>query len=353
MMKKEKRIDSIQILRAIAFLEIFLGHCGINFFAASFGVAIFMVLSGFCMAINYLPKEKSLSLSPLKNMKFGISKVKKLYGLHLVMLAVMYVIAKMPVSVLAIRRLITDVLLLKCWKFHSEDYYSYNGVSWYLSTYMFICMMAPYVMKLIAKIKNKKQLFISMAAVYGIMVVVGYYVSVVQIPLGDGFAKWLTYISPVYRVLDFSLGAMLGWAYLNCNWEETLTKNKALVLEFLAVLAFVISEYVYLPIKERYMGIGYTVYFTLTAMLLVWVFAVHRSVITKALNNPVLMWLGNLSSMTFLIHQVVIRWLRMNLNMAAFGKWYLPFIILSSFAITIAGTYAYIYLSKCLKKKSA
>ena len=351
-MKKEKRIDSIQILRAIAFLEIFLGHCGMNFFAASFGVAIFTVLSGFCMAINYLPKADSLSLSPLKNVKFGISKVKKLYGLHLVMLAVMYVIAKMPTSKQAIERLVVDVFLLKCWRFHSEDYYSYNGVAWYLSMYMFVCMMAPYVMKLIAKIKNKKQLFVSMAAVYGIMAVVGYYVSIVQIPLGDGFAKWLTYISPIYRVLDFSLGAMLGWAYLNCDWEKTLTKNKALLLEILAVLAFLISECAYLPIKEKYMGIGYTVYFTLTALLLVWVFAVHGSVITKALNNRVLMWIGNLSSMTFLIHQVVIRWIKMNIPSAGFGQWYLLFVIVSSFAITIAGTYAYIYAAKCLKKKS-
>ena len=352
-MKKEQRIDSIQILRAIAFLEIFLGHCGINFFAGSFGVAIFTVLSGFCMAINYLPKAKSLSLSPTENVKFGISKVKKLYGLHLIMLAVMYVIVKMPTSGKAIPRLITDILLLKCWKPHSEDYYSYNGVAWYLSMYMFVCMLAPYVMKLIAKIKNKKQLFGSAAIVYGVMLAIGCYVSVVQIPIGDGFAKWLTYISPLYRVLDFSLGAMLGWIYLNCNWEEWLTKSKALFLELLAVFAFIFSEYAYLPIKERYMGIGYTVYFTLTAMLLVWVFAVHGSVITKMLNNRFLLWLGNLSSMTFLVHQVVIRWVKMNVAQDNLGQWYLPFVIVSCFLITIAGTYLYLFLTKSIKKKSA
>ena len=61
-----KQIESLQILRAIAFLEIFLGHCGITFFTGAFGVSIFIVLSGFCMALNYLPKADKISLSPVR-----------------------------------------------------------------------------------------------------------------------------------------------------------------------------------------------------------------------------------------------------------------------------------------------
>ncbi len=324
-----------------------------EFFAGSFGVAIFTVLSGFCMAINYLPKADRLSLSPVKNVKFGVSKVWKLYGLHLIMLAIMYVIVKMPTSGEAIPRLIVDILLLKCWRPHSEDYYSYNGVAWYLSMYMFVCMLAPYVMKLIAKIKNKKQLAGFAVIIYAVMLGIGYYVSVVNIPIGDGFAKWLTYICPLYRVLDFSLGAMLGWLYLNCDWKKNLTTGKAFLLEAAALAAFIISEKAYLPIKENYMGIGYTVYFTLTALLLVWTFAVNGSVITKALNNRVLLWIGNISSLTFLIHQVVIRWVKMNLDKNAMGEWYLLVVIIVCFAITITGAEAYLFLQKKLKRQRA
>jgi peptidoglycan/LPS O-acetylase OafA/YrhL len=303
------------------------------------------------MAINYLPKAETLSMSPVKNIKFGISKVKKLYGLHLIMLAIMYVIVKMPTSGEAIPRLITDVLLLKCWRPHSEDYYSYNGVAWYLSMYLFVCMLAPYVMKLIAKIKNKKQLTGIAVLTYAFMLGIGYYVSVVTIPIGDGFAKWLTYICPLYRVLDFSLGAMLGWVYLNCDWKKYQTAGKAILLEIAAVAAFIIIEKAYLPIKENYMGIGYTVYFTLTAMLLVWTFAVNGSVITKALNNRVLLWLGNISSLTFLIHQVVIRWVKMNLHTVDLGRWYLPVVIVVCFAITVVGAEGYLFLQKKLKRE--
>lgn len=34
----KKQIESLQVLRAIAFPEIFLGHCGITFFTGAFGV---------------------------------------------------------------------------------------------------------------------------------------------------------------------------------------------------------------------------------------------------------------------------------------------------------------------------
>ena len=351
-MAKQGKIDSIQILRAIAFLEIFLGHCGIDYFAGSYGVAIFTVLSGFCMAINYLPKTEKLSLSPVKNAKFGISKVGKLYGLHLIMLAIMYVIVKMPTSGEAIPRLIVDILLLKCWRPDSADYYSYNGVAWYLSMYMFVCMLAPYVMKLIAKIKNKKQLLAGGTVIYAVMLAVGYYTSVVTIPIGDGFAKWLTYICPLYRILDFSLGAMLGWFYLNGEWKKVQSGIWALILEIFAVTAFVISEWAYLPIKENYMGIGYTVYFTLSALLLVWTFAVNGSVITKVLNNKMLLWLGNISSLTFLIHQVVIRAVKMNLDKEAMGGAYLPTVIAVCFVITIIGAELYLLIQKKIEKKS-
>ena len=76
-MGDKKRLAGIQTLRAIAFLEIFLGHCGIQWCAASFGVSIFMILSGFCMAINYLPKADRLNLSPVSCVKFAFDKIKK------------------------------------------------------------------------------------------------------------------------------------------------------------------------------------------------------------------------------------------------------------------------------------
>ena len=160
----KKQIESLQILRAIAFLEIFLGHCGITFFTGAFGVSIFIVLSGFCMALNYLPKADKISLSPVSNIKYALLKIKKLYGLQLVMLVAAFLLAQMPTSAEAIKRLVMDVLLVQSLSPNSADFFSYNGVAWYLSAYLFICIFSLYVIKLISKCKNKK-----MAAIGGIL----------------------------------------------------------------------------------------------------------------------------------------------------------------------------------------
>lgn len=53
-----KKNLSIQALRAIAFLLVFLGHANmIPRGYASFGVSIFIVLSGFLMAMSYSEKN--------------------------------------------------------------------------------------------------------------------------------------------------------------------------------------------------------------------------------------------------------------------------------------------------------
>lgn len=348
---KRQKIESLQILRALAFLEIFLGHCGMECFSGSFGVSIFMILSGFCMAINYLPKANTLPLSPVKCANYGISKVKKLYGLHVIMLAITYVVVRMPDSVKAIQRLMVDLLLLKCWRPHSEDYYSYNGVAWYLSTYLFVCMMAPYVIRMVSKIKKTAQAVGMSVAVYGLMVLVGYQVSIVVIPIGDGFAKWLTYICPLYRLMDFGLGVLLGWIFLKEQERENEGNWKWTLLELLTVLAVIVFEKNYPEFKAKYMGLGYTAFWIPVSMLLVYMFAHNKGWITKLLNCRVLLWLGNISSLTFLIHQIVIRWLKMEINGKLSGNTQLIFVILCSGLITLSGAWIYSVLQSVLKKK--
>lgn len=74
-----KRIDSLQGLRAIGFILIFLWHCGIGY-AGAYSVSLFFMLSGFCMM--------------LKNIRGGQKSnvIVKLYPLHVVMtiVAVVY-----------------------------------------------------------------------------------------------------------------------------------------------------------------------------------------------------------------------------------------------------------------------
>ena len=54
-MNNNEKIESLQAVRGIAFLGIFLKHTGISLFCAlgDWGVSIFFVLSGFLMSVRY------------------------------------------------------------------------------------------------------------------------------------------------------------------------------------------------------------------------------------------------------------------------------------------------------------
>ncbi|MBQ8856535.1 MAG: acyltransferase [Lachnospiraceae bacterium] len=346
MLSKKNKIETLQILRAIAFLEIFLGHCGIQFFTGAFGVSIFIVLSGFCMAINYLAKMDSLQVSLSANVKYAFSKIKKMYGLHLFMLACAFLLARMPVSANALRRLLMDVLLIQSWSPYAEDYFSYNGVAWYLSTYLFISIVAPYAVKFLWKMQQKLQVLLTMVITFAGMIAVGIFVTYKQIPIGNDFAFWLTYISPVYRVAEFFLGAALGWFYLNRRKVNTVNVMLGTIAEIITVAAFIGVICVFHKIEGVYNSLCYTALFTPVSMLLVIVFSCSKGYIIKVLNNRFMLWLGNLSAYTFLIHQVVIRWLVTLLSQESLGSVYTFVLTILSFAITIAGAELVVIIMK-------
>ena len=345
MLKNNGRIETLQVLRAIAFLEIFLGHCGITFFTGAFGVSIFIVLSGFCMGVNYLPKTDKLSLSPVSNVKNALGKVKKLYGLHLLMLGAAYLLAKMPTSAEAMKRLVMDVLLLQSLSPYSADFFSYNGVAWYLSTYLFICIFSLYVIKLVSMCKSKKCVITVATVVYAVMAVVGFALTKKTVPIGDGFAFWFTYIFPGYRILEFSLGVLLGRLYLNTEKKECSKVVFSTALECAAVIAFIVVIKVFHKMEGIYDGICYTALFTPVSLFLVAVFAMSRGWLMKLFNNPVFLWLGNLSTYTFLIHQVVIRWLKQVLDVHYSGEHYVLILAILSFAMTSIAAMIVQYIS--------
>ena len=345
MLENNGRIETLQILRAIAFLEIFLGHCGITFFTGAFGVSIFIVLSGFCMGLNYLPKADKISLSPVSNVKNALGKVKKLYGLHLIMLGAAYLLAKMPTSTEAMKRLVMDVLLQQSLSPYSADFFSYNGVAWYLSTYLFLCIFSLYVIKLISRCRSRKCVITAATVVYALMVVAGFAVTKKSVPIGDGFAFWFTYIFPGYRILEFALGVLLGWLYLNAEKKECSKVVFSTVLECAAVIVFIVVIKVFHKMEGIYDGICYTALFTPVSLFLVAVFAMSRGWIMKLFNNPIVLWQGNLSTYTFLIHQVMIRWLKQILNIYYSGEYFVLILTILSFVTTGVAAMLVQYLS--------
>ncbi len=329
-----KRIDSLQSLRALAFIEIFLGHCGISPFMGALGVSIFIILSGFCMAINYIPKSETLPSDVIGCVKFAVSKVKKLYLLHIITAFFAVLLRGAPESITGFIKLAINILLLQSLYPSSGVYFSYNGIAWYLSTYMFICMFAPVILRFIAARNEKKQLIIHTLLIIILMLVCGLATSVIHVPLGDDFAKWFTYICPAYRLLDFALGVILGQAYLmRKNLPELSTAKSVTMLLIAGVLLCLYTSFLRLGLG----GIQYNLYFAPVSLLLISLFARSGGTLMKLFKAPMLIKLGNLSSTAFLIHQLTIQGLRQLMIKTGLqsGRLSLALLALVSFAATL------------------
>ena len=195
----KKRLDAIQALRAIAFILIFLSHVEI-LATGPIGVSIFLVISGFCMTYAYLDRpEKTPMPSFVNNLKFAKGKVKKLYPLHLIMLLF---VALIIFGRLILRKslgreiaeqgiyFVANLLLLQSWIPWRDGYFSFNAVSWYLSTTVFIYFLFPWVFRIIQS-KNRKRIVEVAGLTIGLMVIIAIFLGLGR----DSWGGWTKILS--------------------------------------------------------------------------------------------------------------------------------------------------------------
>lgn len=240
----EKRINSLQGLRAIAFIAIFSEHAGVTHLG-SWGVSCFIILSGFLMYYSYGNKLGQHShISVKENFKFAIRKISKLYPLHILTFiwALIFYWDSQRIDsirhiILFFMNIIANIFLVQSWAPKSEFYWAFNAVSWYLSTQFAMYFAFPYIAKRINETKRNETKIIWGVLIIIIQVTISsllcYFDSEVQrIPLilSDDLTRYITYICPVYRLGDFFIGCLLGDFFTNSTKKnKVISLNKWLV----------------------------------------------------------------------------------------------------------------------------
>lgn len=313
----QQKILSIQALRAIAFLGIFTAHSGLTELGA-WGVSVFFVLSGFVMF--YTHGYENIKPSFENSIRFSLSKIKKLYPLHVIMMlaAMVFMIYELIVNY-SIKNMLMDTLkvllnifLLQTWVPQTEVFTSLNGVSWYLSSCLFIYCLFPYLAGKISRYKKISTAIRSILVIFFIQFMFAFITSEIAIPtlISDNFSKWFTYICPLFRSGDFAIGCCIG--YIIKNTKLSIDSRRASVLEIVTITFIVICQIMF---KEK-IGLGeaqwfrYTLLYTPSSIFLVLLFAVNKGVISQICTNKVTIALGNLSTFTFLIHIMVIQYIK-------------------------------------------
>lgn len=340
-----KRLDSLQGLRAVAFIGVFLGHCGIGG-TAGMSVCVFFVLSGFLMVYNYLPKDDA-PYGVVENIKFSAKRIERLYPLHLLMCMFMF----MWISYFELRdggnlmlilrdkmpALLSNIFLFQSWIPIRSFYFGYNGVAWFLSTCTFLYFTFPFLLHCMKRKWTRKKAFLSMVGVFLLQLITALCADCF-VEMGINInVSWFTYIFPLYRCGDFIIGCNLGYIFLH-NYKPYYNKKAATVFEMIALMVMVAS---YLSPKLLGMpeSIGSTVRFIPCASLLIYVLAMDAGRISKVLSYKIFVEIGNISGYAFLIHQVIIN----ILQSVGVGFQIVPIV---AFVITVGMSYAYIYAHK-------
>lgn len=347
---KPTQLTSLNALRGLAFIGVFLEHTKL-LWSGAWGVSVFFVLSGFLMAYNY--HNRTLDSSPKSIFHFAWKKVSKLYPLHIITL-----LAILPLCDLSIGRypllknIFSNVFLLQSWSGNAGTYFSFNAVSWYLSTCFFLYLCFPFIHKCMSKYTNKNNAIMGIAFTLLLQLFTAYISSLLPGAsiFSDNLCKWFTYIFPVYRLGDFIIGCNLGYLFLKQEKKQptlSATFAEAFTILLTAVLLYAYSTQIGLGSLEWF---RYTLLYTASSILLVYCFASNSGHITKLLSNKILIPVGNISAYAFLIHALVIRYINklfLLKNGYTLSSWKLTLV---AFAITLICSLFYMLMEKNLTR---
>ena len=344
-------------------MGIFLSHSDINVFSSlgAWGVSGFLILSGFLMMLNYYNKNRIKTYTVKDNILFAISKIKKLYLLHIIMMIVAIlleihnIVNNGQIIKLGIKSIL-NIFCVQAFVSNSGYYFSLNAVAWYLSVCLFIYFMFPWILRFFEKQMSKKK------AAYGLIMCVilqigfPYLASVINISLlGDGFAKWIAYICPITRLIDFIIGSLLGYLYIikkEDKNEGVKNSNYSLIGVFLIIgvcILFTLTNSTDSDLYHPELWWHYTVIFTVPNSIFIWSIALENNILNKILTSSPLVFVGNLSADAFLIHQIVIRVIRKGLEVfVGVGNYLIFYIFLVVISLVLSLFVSIIWTKKDL-----
>lgn len=278
----QKKSETLQVLRFIFVMMIFMSHFSYRDIPAfdaggDCGVVFFFLLSGFAMSMGY---GQSISNGTFQFSWFIRRRLIKVFPLHLLCLLMFLVIFRPDIN----HRLLLNILLLQSWIPDDSYYFSYNSVSWFLSSILFCYLLFP----IAYRHANRRTLTAVLVCYIGAYTIIPY-----------SLVNELLYVSPLIRFVDFFLGIMLFKVYSNGKYISHATMAETLLV---LLLIIVLAIYPYTDEKFRNAPL-----YWLILIPLIYVFIQQHGAVSQCLQWRPLQWLGSLSMPIFMLHPMVFR----------------------------------------------
>lgn len=292
-----RKLQTLQILRGVAFLLIFISHCSFlttktNYWGA-FGVSIFIILSGF-LAI-YTDSNRSC----IENLWI---KIKKLFPLHISTLLVALPISGI-IDVISgnnvwkfVAKLFLNITMLQGFIPSSEVYFSFNAVAWYLTLVIVFSVMTRPLIRIINKLCKIR------GGGYYVALLISIQIIWTLAMKNSSIMHWAVYINPIFRLVDYTIGIWLGKYYLD-NPDRFNLKRSICVIPFIGLIIIIVFVSCFVP--ENNAWFLCVVWTPLSALCISLCLLFENKLKT---NNGFMIYIGNRSMELFLIHYLVIRY---------------------------------------------
>lgn len=257
------------------------------------GVTFFFMLSGFLVTYKH-----SLIASVEQ---FYRRRMFRIFPLHLLTLVLMILLDLIQIHKFHYGWDLTlHVGLLQSWVPDEAVYYNYSIHSWFLSSLLACIIATPLLVKLIAR-SSRATSWAAMSCACLVMLILS------LIP-GERWHSY-RYVFPIARLVDYSLGMLIGNAMRECSKPQHVTLARATMLELGSLAIFAIF------IALHTMGAG-TVDQQLETSALWWIpmsaliitsakLHGNEGIVGKILSLPPLLWLGEISFEVYILQKLV------------------------------------------------
>lgn len=341
-------LPALTSLRFAAAMAIVVHHCNGVFWPAAelgpldAGVSFFFVLSGFILTYVY----RDLQPGRAALGRFYRARIARIWPLHVVCLALTMLLLRIPEPFMP-GVLVANTMLLHAWIPLDRYFFSYNYVSWSISTELFFYLVFPFVI-VNAKRWLNRTLLLAMITV-GALASMSYWANLLPWETTHDHlsSTGLLYANPLARLGEFLFGIAAGIDFLNRpngdaavatpSWRWTGVELLTLVLFLLGYrfmlqsfapviheamlsagatrvpLVSIANESALLPQISPFASLLVTewanhVGLTPFAVAVIYVFAHQRGRLSRCLSHRWLVFLGELSFALYLVHQVVLRY---------------------------------------------
>lgn len=328
-MPAKKRFDAIQTLRFMCFLMVFADHSGFykrtgfHEYGELCLISVFLMMSGFLMVYSYINRELPETLEGY--FKFSLGKIKKLYPLHVetafIQLFIILILYRSLIAdnIMALLRtlweFIVNLCLMQAWVPDFQHYvFNFNGPSWFLSVMLLAYFLFPIMLRFLKKLGDIRKILIFTACLIALTFIITSAFGAMN-NYNEKFI-WFTQNFPPIRSVDFFLGCVIGYIYVMRRKDEDIdaqeyskglwTVIEAFVMLFFYVGSFFIAGFFILECGDIGKMIVFCtpVYSSFFAFLMFMIFIWNRGYITKILSWKPLVYLGNISMYTYLIHYI-------------------------------------------------